>query len=80
VVRDTARGYAQDKLFPRVLMDNPKERFDRGIVSDMGALGMLGPAVPEDYGGAGLGLRSPLSTLPAGILSRRFRNAHHHCF
>jgi hypothetical protein len=55
VVRDTARGYAQDKLFPRVLMDNRKERFDRGIVSDMGALGLLGPAVPEDYGGAGLG-------------------------
>src|ERR1700704_1996247 len=23
-------------------------------------------------------LRSPLSTVPAGILSRRFRNAHHH--
>ena len=22
MVRDTARGYAQDKLFPRVLMDN----------------------------------------------------------
>jgi hypothetical protein len=25
-------------------------------------------------------LRSPLSTLPAEILSRRFRNAHHHRF
>ena len=25
-------------------------------------------------------LRSPLSTLPAGILSRRFRNVHHHRF
>ena len=23
-------------------------------------------------------LRSPLPTMPAGILSRRFRNAHHH--
>src|SRR5512132_1924118 len=55
MVRDTARGYAQDKLFPRVLMDNREERFDRGIVSDMGALGLLGPTVPEDYGGAGLG-------------------------
>jgi len=35
MVRDTARGYAQDKLFPRVLMDNREERFDRAIVSDM---------------------------------------------
>ena len=55
MVRDTARGYAQDKLFPRVLMDNREERFDRSIVREMGALGMLGPTVPEEYGGAGLG-------------------------
>ena len=40
MVRDTARGYAQDKLFPRVLMDNREERFDRAIVSEMGALGL----------------------------------------
>src|SRR5215471_14809015 len=47
MVRDTARGYAQDKLFPRVLMDNREERFDRAIVSDMGALGLLGPTIRE---------------------------------
>src|SRR6266487_1444010 len=55
MVRDTARGYAQDKLFPRVLMDNREERFDRGIISEMGALGLLGPTIPEEHGGAGLG-------------------------
>src|SRR6516225_5582343 len=55
MVRDTARGYAQDKLFPRVLMDNRKERFDPAIVKEMGALGLLGPTIPEEYGGAGLG-------------------------
>jgi glutaryl-CoA dehydrogenase len=55
MVRDTARGYAQDKLFPRVLMDNREERFDRAIVSEMGALGLLGSTIPEEYGGAGLG-------------------------
>src|SRR5262249_21500731 len=55
MVRDTARGYAQDKLFPRVLRDNREERFDRGIVADMGALGLLGPTIPAQYGGAGLG-------------------------
>src|SRR6266581_1720016 len=46
MVRDTARGYAQDKLFSRVLMDNREERFDRAIVSEMGALGLLGPTIP----------------------------------
>src|SRR5262249_60875832 len=28
---------------------------DRAIVSEMGALGLLGPTIPEEYGGAGLG-------------------------
>jgi glutaryl-CoA dehydrogenase len=55
MVRDTARSYAQDKLFPRVLMDNREERFDPAIVREMGALGLLGPTIPEEYGGAGLG-------------------------
>ena len=55
MVRDTARGYAQDKLFPRVLLDNREERFDRAIVSEMGALGLLGSTIQEEYGGAGLG-------------------------
>src|SRR5499427_9559719 len=50
MVRETARGYAQDKLFPRVLMDNREERFDRAIVSEMGALGLLGPTIPAQYG------------------------------
>ena len=55
MVRDTARGYAQDKLFPRVLLDYREERFDRATISEMGALGLLGPTIPEEYGGAGLG-------------------------
>src|SRR4030088_1554493 len=55
MVRDTARGYAQDKLFPRVLLDYREERFDRSVVSEMGALGLLGSTIPEEYGGAGLG-------------------------
>src|SRR5215470_8988531 len=55
MVRDTARDYAQDKLFPRVLTANREERFDREILTEMGALGLLGPTVPEEFGGAGLG-------------------------
>jgi glutaryl-CoA dehydrogenase len=54
-VRDTARGYAQGKLFPRVLSAFREERFDREIMTEMGALGLLGPTIPEAYGGAGLG-------------------------
>jgi glutaryl-CoA dehydrogenase len=55
MVRDTARGYAQDKLMPRVLLAYREERFDREIFNEMGELGLLGPTIPEEYGGAALG-------------------------
>jgi glutaryl-CoA dehydrogenase len=55
MVRDTARGYAQDKLFPRVLKAYREEIFDRAIITEMGGLGLLGATIPEEYGGAGLG-------------------------
>ena len=54
MVRDTARDYAQDKLFPRVLTAFRDERFDRDLFGEMGALGLLGATTPEEYGGAGL--------------------------
>src|SRR5438105_6444178 len=55
MVRGTARGYAQEKLFPRVLKAYREETFDREIMREMGALGLIGATVPEEYGGAGLG-------------------------
>jgi glutaryl-CoA dehydrogenase len=55
MVRDTARGFAQDYLMPRVLEAYRNEKFDKDLIPKMGALGMLGPTVPEEYGGAGLG-------------------------
>src|SRR5215472_18133807 len=55
LVQATARGYAQDRLFPRVLTAFREERFDREILREMGALGLLGATLPEAYGGAGLG-------------------------
>ncbi|MEM9014985.1 MAG: acyl-CoA dehydrogenase [Pseudomonadota bacterium] len=53
MVRDAARGYAQDKLMPRVLMANREERFDREIMNELGAQGLLGATVSEAYGGGG---------------------------
>src|SRR5262245_59295189 len=47
MVRDTAHHYAQDKLFPQVIMAFRQERFDRAIIGEMGALGLLGPTIPE---------------------------------
>ncbi|TNE37002.1 MAG: acyl-CoA dehydrogenase [Alphaproteobacteria bacterium] len=54
LIRDSARAYAQDKLMPRVLKAYRDETFDRDIMTEMGALGFLGPTLPEEYGGAGV--------------------------
>ena len=55
MVRDTARDYCQDRLATRVRDANRHETFDRAIMEEMGALGLLGPTLPEEFGGADLG-------------------------
>jgi glutaryl-CoA dehydrogenase len=52
-IRDVARGYAQDRLLPRVIDAFREERTDRAIFSEMGELGLLGVTLPEEFGGAG---------------------------
>ena len=54
MVRDTAEAYAQDKLLPRVTSAYLDERFDREIMTELGALGLLGATIAPEYGGAGL--------------------------
>ncbi|XP_061495806.1 glutaryl-CoA dehydrogenase, mitochondrial isoform X4 [Rhineura floridana] len=45
MIRDSFRNYCQEKLMPRILMANRNEVFHREIVSEMGALGILGPTI-----------------------------------
>jgi glutaryl-CoA dehydrogenase len=53
-VRDAARDYCQGQLAPRVLQAFRDETTDPAIFREMGELGLLGPTIPEAYGGAGL--------------------------
>ncbi|MDF2603336.1 acyl-CoA dehydrogenase [Sphingomonas sp.] len=53
MVRDTARAYAEEKLAPRIIDAFANEHTDPEIFREMGALGLLGPTVPEEYGGVG---------------------------
>ena len=53
LIRDTARGYAQEKLAPRIKMAYRNETFDPAIMREMGELGLLGSTLPEQFGGAG---------------------------
>ncbi len=54
LIRDTAHEYCQEYLAPRVLMANRNETFDRNIMTELGELGLLGPTLPEKYGGSGV--------------------------
>jgi glutaryl-CoA dehydrogenase len=54
MVRDAAAAYSQDKLAPRVLEAFRHEKTDASIFREMGEVGLLGPTIPEEYGGPGL--------------------------
>jgi glutaryl-CoA dehydrogenase len=52
-IRDSAHAFCQEKLFPRVLMANRHEKFDREIMNEFGEMGFLG-ATLDGYGCAGV--------------------------
>ena len=54
MIRDASRSYCQDKLMPRVQSMFRNESVDTSIFREMGELGLLGPTIPTEYGGAGL--------------------------
>jgi len=54
MVRDAAHAFCQEKLAPRVLEAFRTERTDPAIFREMGEVGLLGPTIPEAYGGPGL--------------------------
>ena len=54
MVREAAYEYCQAKLAPRVLEAFRHEKTDPAIFREMGSLGLLGPTIPEQYGGPGL--------------------------
>ena len=55
MIRDTARGYARDRLLPRIVDAFANEHTDPAVFREMGDLGLLGPTIPAEYGGVGAG-------------------------
>jgi glutaryl-CoA dehydrogenase len=53
LIQASARQFAQERLLPRVIDAYREERTDRAIFQEMGALGLLGVTLPEEYGCAG---------------------------
>ncbi len=55
MIRDAAAAFAADKLSPRIEHAYMNEETDPEIFREMGAAGLLGVTVPEEYGGVGAG-------------------------
>ena len=54
MVRDAAHEYCQSKLAPRIQHAFRHETTDASIFREMGEIGLLGPTIPEQYGGPAL--------------------------
>lgn len=55
MLRDAAATFAQDRLQPRVIKAFREEETDTEVFREMGAMGLLGPTIPETYSGIGTG-------------------------
>jgi butyryl-CoA dehydrogenase len=51
--RDLARDYAQGEIRPRAAELDREQKFPYDIVAEMARLGLMGLALPEEYGGSG---------------------------
>ncbi len=50
-IQDTARRFAADRLAPDYQKRENEGGFDRGLLREMGGLGLIGICLPEEYGG-----------------------------
>jgi isovaleryl-CoA dehydrogenase len=55
MLRETARSFSDDKIAPRADEIDKTNTFPRDLWPQMGALGLHGITVEEEYGGSGLG-------------------------
>jgi alkylation response protein AidB-like acyl-CoA dehydrogenase len=54
MIRDAAREFAQKEIVPIAAHHDETGEFPSATVKKMGALGLMGIEIPEEYGGAGL--------------------------
>jgi len=53
LIRETARDFADNEIFPKARDNDRNEHFDLDLVKKLGDMGYLGPIVDEEYGGRG---------------------------
>ncbi|OYX37259.1 MULTISPECIES: isovaleryl-CoA dehydrogenase [unclassified Sphingomonas] len=55
MIRETTQRFAADRIAPRAAEIDATNKFDRSLWPEMGALGLHGITVEEEWGGLGLG-------------------------
>lgn len=55
MIRETTRRFAADRIAPKAAEIDRDNKFDRSLWPEMGALGLHGITVAEEWGGLGLG-------------------------
>lgn len=76
LARDSARDFCRRELLPGITAAHRNETFDKNLMRQFGALGMLGATLPAKYGGA------DLSHVAYGLLAReieRVDSAYRSC-
>src|ERR1700751_3393473 len=53
MIRDMVRDFAESEIRPLVPSIDYEGKFSRELLKKMGELGLMGLAIPEEYGGAG---------------------------
>ena len=85
LLRDSVRGFAADRIAPRADEIDRSNTFPRDLWPELGALGVHGITVEEEWGGAGLGYLehcvameeiSRASGVGRAVLRRAFQSLH----
>jgi alkylation response protein AidB-like acyl-CoA dehydrogenase len=63
MIAQMARDFAEKEIRPHVMTWDETQEFPKEVFRKMGALGMMGVLVPEEYGGAGLGYYEYISVI-----------------
>lgn len=54
MLRDMVRAWAKDRVAPQAARNDQEHRFPAELVAEMAEMGLLGMAVPEEWGGSGM--------------------------